>query len=93
MADENKTVKDWWVYIVECNDGSYYTGISNDVIYRVSQHNLGQGAKYTNSKKPVTLVYSERLVSRSEALKKEYLIKQLSRFQKQQLVEEFKLNS
>jgi putative endonuclease len=93
MDTETPTIKAWWVYIVECNDGTYYTGISNDVEHRVSQHNLGHGAKYTNSKKPVSLVYSERLASRSEALKKEYLVKQLSRFQKQQLVEEFKANS
>ncbi len=77
---------DCWLYMVECNDGSYYTGISKDINNRVLQHNHGEGARYTDAKKPVELVYFENLKSRSEAMKKEYKIKQLTHQQKEELI-------
>lgn len=78
-----------WVYIMECNDGSFYTGVSNNISKRLEQHNNGLGAKYTNSRKPVSLVYFEKHSSRSEAMKREYAIKQLTRQQKKELVDNF----
>ena len=70
-----------FVYILECEDGSYYTGIANDLEKRLINH--GQGSKYTRAKKPLRLVYVEE----SEAARKrEYEIKQLARLQKEALI-------
>ena len=76
----------WFVYMVECGDGSLYTGITNDVEARVATHNLGKGAKYTKVRLPVQLVFSEVCVSRSEAAKREWEIKQLKREEKLSLM-------
>lgn len=76
----------WSVYIVECADGSLYTGCSNDLTKRLLQHNTGQGAKYTHHRGPVMLRYTETVSNRSEALKREIAIKKLSRKQKLQLI-------
>lgn len=72
------------MYIVECADGSLYTGITTDVVRRIREHNGEgvRGARYTRAQRPVTLRYAEELASRSEALKREYAIKQLTRAQK-----------
>lgn len=79
--------KSYFVYIVSCNDGSFYTGYAADVEKRVLVHNNGKtGAKYTKTRRPVTLVYSEELPSRSAAMKREYALKKLSHNQKVQLV-------
>jgi putative endonuclease len=78
----------WYVYLVQCGDGSLYTGISNDVAARVAVHNEGRGARYTRSRRPVTLVYLERRRSRSTALRREAAIKALSRAEKQALISE-----
>ena len=75
-----------YVYIVECCDGSYYTGLTVDVKKRLGQHNSGKGAKYTHSRLPVKLVHVETCVSLSAALKRELRIKQMRRGQKQKLV-------
>ena len=77
----------WTVYIVRCADSSLYTGIAKDLELRLEQHNNGNGAKYTRSRLPVELVYSECSASRSEALKREHQIKQLEREQKKLLIE------
>lgn len=76
------------VYIVECADGSYYTGIATDVGRRLLEHNgaKGKGARYTSARAPVCLVYEVRCASRSAALKEEYRIKRLTRSQKQALI-------
>lgn len=76
----------WSVYIVECADGSLYTGCSNDLSKRLLQHNTGKGAKYTHHRCPVLLRYSETVNNRSEALKREIAIKKLSRKQKLRLI-------
>ena len=82
-------MKDWYVYIIRCNDDTLYTGITNDVDARVKQHNEGkQAAKYTRARRPVTLAYSEVMVSRSAALKREHAIKQMSRSTKLSLISE-----
>lgn len=77
-----------YVYVVKCRDGSLYTGYTTDVNRRVWEHNYSsKGAKYTRSRRPVTLVYSESYSTRSEAMKREYAIKHLSRIDKLKLIE------
>lgn len=77
----------WFVYLVKCNDGSLYCGITNDLNKRVDKHNSGKGAKYTSTRRPVILVYSEPSENRSTASKREYQIKQLHRTEKLKLIE------
>ena len=77
-----------FVYIVQCKDHSLYTGYARDVEALIKQHNLGKGAKYTKARRPVVLVYQEMYDTKSEALKREYEIKQLSRKQKLALFKE-----
>ena len=76
-----------WVYILECDDGSFYTGYTTDVERRVREHDRGDGAKYTRGRTPVELVHRERFESKSAAMSREYEIKQLSRTEKERLVE------
>ncbi len=75
-----------YVYIVECDDGSLYTGYTTDVGRRVDEHNAGDGAKYTAGRRPVRLRYVEYHPSRSAAQRREYEIKSLSRAEKEQLL-------
>ncbi|MCI0479915.1 GIY-YIG nuclease family protein [Candidatus Uhrbacteria bacterium] len=72
----------WHVYLVRCTDGSLYTGISTDVEARVAAHNAGTGAKYTRSRTPVELVWTERKASESSARKREAAIKKMTRSEK-----------
>jgi putative endonuclease len=76
----------WLVYLLECNDGSLYTGITNDLDRRVKQHNKGKGAKYTRARLPVTVGAFKFIGTKSEAAKEEYRIKQLTRKQKLELI-------
>lgn len=76
----------WSVYIVECSDGSLYTGISNNVDRRVKAHNAKKGAVSIKGKLPVKLVYKEVLGTKSLALKREYAIKKLARKDKLNLI-------
>jgi len=69
----------WFVYLVECSDGTFYCGSTNNLEKRIRTHNEGRGAKYTTSRKPVKLVYSEECSNKSEALKREYQIKKMKR--------------
>lgn len=78
-------MKEWFVYIVECSDSTYYIGITTDIIKRIETHNSKKGAKYTRSRTPVTLKYSNKFENKSEASKEEYRIKQLTRLEKEQL--------
>jgi len=75
-------------YIVECRGGELYCGYSNNVEKRVDAHNKKRGAKYTKTRLPVKLVYTECFDSKSEAMKREYQIKQLTRQQKLKLIRE-----
>ena len=77
----------WHVYIVRCADSSLYTGIAKDLEQRIESHNLGRGAKYTRSRRPVELVYSESVDSRAAALRREIEIKRLERDAKKKLIE------
>lgn len=79
-------MKDWLVYILECRDGTFYTGITGDIRNRVTAHNEGRGAKYTKGRGPVLLLYSEKVQGRSEALKREMEIKKMSRSEKMGLM-------
>lgn len=76
----------WHIYIVRCRDGTLYTGITDDLAKRMVAHNAGKGAKYTRGRGPVTLVYSEQAESHSQALRREYRIKQLSRVEKESVI-------
>jgi putative endonuclease len=75
------------VYIVACEDGTYYTGYTTDVARRVAEHNDGTGAKYTRGRRPVELVHVETYDSQSAAMQREYAIKQLRRAKKKQLID------
>ena len=79
-------IKQWFVYILKCADGSLYTGITTDVQRRVRQHDAGTGAKYTRMKRPVRLVYQEEQPDRSTASVREYQIKQLRKKKKKALI-------
>lgn len=72
----------WFVYILLCEDGTLYTGISNNVEKRFADHKTGRGARYTKSHKPVKIIYCQKAISRSEALKREQEIKEYTREQK-----------
>lgn len=80
----------WYLYVVECADGSLYTGISTDVERRINQHNKGKGAKYTRSRRPVKLINSWEIGDRSAASKAEAKFKKNSRTTKLKLLEEGK---
>jgi len=75
-----------FVYIVRCADGTLYTGYARDPRERERAHNSGRGAKYTSARRPVRLVYQEEFRSMGEALAREYVVKQLTRAQKDALV-------
>jgi putative endonuclease len=76
----------WRVYIIECSDGSLYTGITNDLDRRITAHNDGRGAKYTKSRRPVRLRYSEPAADRKNASQREYAIKSLRKAEKMRLI-------
>ena len=76
----------WLVYLLRCRDGSLYTGITNDLPKRLKTHAAGKASRYTRSRLPVRLAYSEPQPSKSRALKREAAIKKLSRRQKDQLI-------
>lgn len=76
----------YFAYIMRCADGTLYTGYTDDIARREVVHNSGRGAKYTRSRLPVKMVYHESFATRSEAMKREYAIKQLSREQKLKLI-------
>lgn len=76
-----------YTYIVECADHTYYTGWTNDIEKRLAAHNSGKGAKYTKSRRPVTLVHLETFDTKEEAMHREAMIKRLTRAQKEVLVQ------
>ena len=78
--------KDWVLYVLQCSDGSLYTGITNDVARRFKQHNAGTASRYTRSRRPVQLMFQEPQASRSAALKRELAVKAMSREQKETLI-------
>ena len=73
----------WYLYILRCGDGSLYTGITTDVEKRLEAHRSGKGAKYTRGRGPLELVYRELCGTHSEALKREFRVKAMTREEKQ----------
>jgi len=69
-------------YVLECSDGTYYAGYTNDLSKRVSVHNSGKGAKYTRARGPVTCIYQEKHETKQLAMKAEYAFKQLKKSEK-----------
>lgn len=80
-------MSNWTVYILKCNDQSYYTGITNNLEKRISDHENGKGAKYTRGRGPFKLVFKEIFPNRSEASKREFFIKALNRSEKENLIQ------
>lgn len=76
-----------YVYILRCSDGSLYTGYTVDLEKRLITHNKGKASKYTRGRLPVELVYYEKFTNQSEALKREYAIKQLERAEKLKMID------
>ena len=80
----------WQVYIVQCADGSLYTGVTTDIVARLALHSAGKGAKYTRGRGPLALVYQEVVGTRGAALQREYAIKRLPTAAKRELIERWK---
>ena len=76
----------WTVYILRCADGTFYTGITNDLARRLAAHQSGTAAKYTHGRRPVKLLYQEQVKTRGDALWREHAIKRLSRMDKRALI-------
>lgn len=81
------SVNTYTLYIVQCSDDTFYTGIAKDLDARIDLHNTGKGARYTRARRPVKLVYSEILENKSLALQREYEIKTWSRSRKLKLIQ------
>lgn len=79
-------MKTWFVYMIRCTDGSLYTGSTNHLIRRWHQHRRGRGAKYLQAYEPKAVVFVEEHPGRSEACKREYEIKQLSKPEKESFI-------
>jgi putative endonuclease len=77
-----------YTYILKCRDGTFYTGWTNNLEKRIKDHNEGNGAKYTKARRPVELVYYETFETKEEAMRREYAIKQMTRKEKEVLVEQ-----
>lgn len=86
-TNDDSTLTPYYLYILQCYDGSYYTGITSELERRIEEHNNSpKGAKYTRSRRPVELIYYEKYNDKSSALKREYEIKNLSRKEKSTLI-------
>ena len=88
-----KPSSSWYVYLIECRDGSLYTGIAVDVVLRYAKHVAGKGARYTRSHPPLRLLGQCAFPDRAGASRAEYRIKQLSAAQKRQLCESWELEA
>ncbi|MBP2032344.1 putative endonuclease [Clostridium algifaecis] len=76
-----------YVYILRCNDNTFYTGYTNNLNKRIQTHNAGKGAKYTRGRLPVKLVYFEEYSSKIQAMQREYAIKQLTKENKLKIIQ------
>jgi putative endonuclease len=85
-APTSAPVPVWSLYILECRDGSLYTGVTNDIDRRFLAHQEGKASRYTRTRRPVVLVYREECGSRSQALSRECAVKSLSRPRKNELI-------
>jgi len=77
--------EDWFLYLLKCRDGSFYTGITNNLERRFALHNAGRASRYTRTRRPVQLVYRETCSGRTDALVRECAVKAYSRKQKEKL--------
>ncbi len=84
-----KDLRKFYLYIAECADGTYYTGISHDINTRMNQHNRGVGAVYTDEHGSADLVYFEEYPNRSQVFYRELQVKKLSHIQKKALIDNF----
>ncbi|MCI8371099.1 MAG: GIY-YIG nuclease family protein [Lachnospiraceae bacterium] len=75
-----------YCYILQCSDGTYYTGWTNHLQKRLEAHQAGKGAKYTKGRTPVRLLYYETFSTKKEAMSREYMIKKMSRKEKERLI-------
>jgi putative endonuclease len=83
---KRKPANQWSLYVAECADGSYYTGIAKDVDKRIETHNSGKGSKYTATHRPVKLVFQETQADYSAALRREYQVKTLPKKRKTRFI-------
>lgn len=81
-----KIERPWMLYILRCCNNTFYTGVTNDIERRLKLHNNGQASRYTRSRRPVELVYSEVCGGRAKALVRECRVKALSRPEKERLI-------
>ena len=87
LAELAKTKQSsWCVYILKCSDNTYYTGITNNIVRRIKQHEANKGAKYTRGRGPFSLAYQAKCENRGEASQKEFEIKKLSLAEKINLI-------
>lgn len=77
----------WFLYILRCQDNSFYIGITPDIKARLAKHNQGKGAHYTKARLPVRLVYTEKLLNKSAALRREIQLKKWRKGKKEQLIQ------
>ena len=85
-VSKRRLKRDWAVYILRCNDGSLYTGVTNSIERRLKMHSDGTGARYTRTRCPLKLVYQETRMTRSQALTRECAIKALPKLRKEKLI-------
>lgn len=87
QPDADTAKAGWHVYILSCADGTFYTGVTTDLDRRLREHNSpAGGARYTRARRPVRLVYAENAACRGTACRREYLLKQFSRTEKEALI-------
>jgi putative endonuclease len=88
---KNNIHSQWFVYIVQCNDDTFYTGLTYNIDSRIKTHNSGKGAIYTHGRGPVKLIHSEKFSTHREAAQRECTIKKLTRQQKEEMIKNFVL--
>jgi putative endonuclease len=79
----------FFCYLLECSDGTIYCGWTKDLSHRLDMHNKGKGARYTRTRRPVTLAYYEELDSQAQAMRRERLLKRKTHEQKSALIQSF----
>ena len=89
-AARRRTSDTWFVYMLECSDGSLYTGITKDIKRRLAMHNNGKASRYTRIRRPVVLRYQETCVSRTQSLIRECAVKALPRKKKEALIKAYR---
>ena len=93
MSRKPARKSNYWVYIVKCRDGTYYTGYTNNLENRIKEHNSGNGAKYLRGKLPVKLVYAKKYRYYKNTLRRERNIKKMTREQKERLIKAYERNN